>query len=122
MLTVEKWSRRPLRMGSEVMLLSPLQVMRSAAGYYVGQAALVFEISKGKVLDGGYPAPFERHSGYFGTLERAREELQSMQDSSAEDESAYFPQGHCPTASEVESLLRAEQEAGVELDAGMMPG
>lgn len=47
---------------------SELQVMQSAAGYYVGRH---------KVVD-GYPMPYSRESGYFDSQERANLALEFL--------------------------------------------
>ena len=48
---------------------SDLQVMKSAAGYYVGRH---------KIVD-GCPMPYSRESGYFGTAAKAQEALALLQ-------------------------------------------
>lgn len=51
--------------------ITPLKVMKSAAGYYLGHACYVEE-------DGGfkYEVPYSRESGYFRTKEEAQQALE----------------------------------------------
>lgn len=63
---------------SETISISDYQVMKSAAGYYIGRSSV--EKTEGVLADGKkvvweYPAPYDRASGYYATEEAAKKDL-----------------------------------------------
>lgn len=52
------------------MRISPLQVMQSAAGYYIGHG--YNDPDMGMTPEDGYPLPYSRESDYFSTPEEAK--------------------------------------------------
>jgi hypothetical protein len=55
---------------TKTIAISNYQVMKSAAGYYIGRSS-VEETSSGD----RYPAPYDRASGYYATEEAAKKDL-----------------------------------------------
>jgi hypothetical protein len=66
----EVWRGLALVSEGNVMDISELKVMRSAAGYYVGRSYWDIEIE--------YEGPYSRNSEYFDTEEQAQKRLDAM--------------------------------------------
>jgi hypothetical protein len=63
---------------AEIEYVSPLQVMKSQAGWYVGQGYWSSWLFPDQEFKEEYPAPYCRNSGYFATQEEAEQELAMM--------------------------------------------
>lgn len=77
-LTVSEYEKELTNyLGDQRDCVSPLKVMKSAAGYYVGHG--YYDPEMGMTEADGYPLPWSRESDYFGTYEDAEKHLNYMQ-------------------------------------------
>ena len=61
-----------------IVKIHPMEVLQSAAGYYVGTLCTTQATENGKDL-GTFKEPYDRMSGYFKTKEAAQKELEFCQ-------------------------------------------